>query len=99
MRTWRVLLGSMLVWTVHFFGAYIIASIFPERIIAARVLVAVLTLACLTALFWLTRRSLAQISQGDDELSGWVARLGAALGAIAFVALLWQAFPILFLKA
>lgn len=98
MHTWRFLLAGMLVWTVHFFGAYILASIFPERAIVARALAAVLTLACLAALAWLMRRSLAAIPQEGDELSGWAARLATLLGAIALVAVLWQAFPILFVR-
>lgn len=94
MHTWRLLLAGMLVWTVHFFGAYILASIFPERVLIARVLAAVLTFACLAALAWLTRRSLAMIRE-NDELSGWAARLATLLNAVAFVAVLWQAFPVL----
>lgn len=96
MRTWRFLLAGMLVWTVHFFGAYILASIFPERVVVARSLAAVLTLTCLAALVWLTRRSLAAIPQAKDEFSGWAAMLANLLSAIAIVAVLWQAFPILF---
>lgn len=98
MHTWRFLLAGMLVWTVHFFGAYILASIFPERALVARALAAVLTLACLAALAWLMRSSLAAIPHEGDELSGWAARLATLLGALAFVAVLWQAFPILFAR-
>lgn len=95
MRTWRFLLAGMLVWTVHFFGGYILASIFPERVVVARALAGVLTLACLAALAWLMRRSLAAIPQEGDELSGWAAMLATLLSAIAIIAVLWQAFPIL----
>jgi cytochrome bd-type quinol oxidase subunit 2 len=98
MRTWRFLLAGMLVWTVHFFGAYILASIFPERVVVARALAAALTLACLAALIWLARRSLAAISQERDELSGWAAMLATLLSAIAIIAVLWQAFPILVVR-
>ena len=98
MRCWRFLLGGMLVWAVHFFGAYILASIFPEHILVARILVGVLTLACLAALVWLIRRSLAATRHERDELSGWAGWVATLLNAIAFVAVLWQAFPILFVS-
>lgn len=96
MRTWRFLLAGMLVWTVHFFGAYILASVFPERVTVARVLAAVLTAACLAALVWIVRHSLFAIRQESDELSRWAASLATLLGISAAVAVLWQAFPILF---
>lgn len=96
MRTWRFLLGGMLVWAVHFFGAYILASTFPARVLVAQVLAAVLTIACLAALGWLTRRSLAAGRDAGDELARWAARVATLLNAAAFVAVLWQAFPILF---
>jgi hypothetical protein len=98
MQSWRFLLGGMLVWTAHFFGAYILASIFPDRIIVARVLAALLTLACLAALVWLIRRSLAAARRGQDDLSSWTGWVATLLGAIAFIAVLWQAFPILFVS-
>lgn len=98
MSSWRCLLGGMLVWTLHFFGAYILASIFPDRIIVARILAAALTLACLAALVWLIRRSLAAARQDRDELSGWAGWVATSLNAIAAVAVLWQAFPILFVS-
>jgi hypothetical protein len=98
MRTWRFLLGGLVVWTVHFFGAYAIASIFPERVLVARLLAGALTLGCLAALVWLTRRSIAAIRRESDELFGWAALLATLLNAIALVAVLWQAFPILLVK-
>lgn len=96
MRTWRFLLGGLVVWTVHFFGAYAIASIFPERILVARLLAGALTLACVATLVWLTRRGLAAIRREGDDFSGWAAMLATLVNAIALVAVLWQAFPILF---
>lgn len=98
MRTWRLLLGGMLVWAAHFFGAYAIASIFPARVAIARVLAAVLTAACLAALVWLTRRSIAAGRCESDDFSRWVAWLATLLNALSFVAVLWQAFPILLVR-
>lgn len=98
MHTWRFILAGMLVWTVHFFGSYILASTFTNRVMTAGALAAVLTFACLAALVQLSRRSIAGIAQDDDELSGWSAMLATLLNAAAFVAVLWQAFPIIFVN-
>ena len=29
MRAWLFILGGLIVWTVHFFGLYVLASVFP----------------------------------------------------------------------
>ena len=44
MRAWLFILGGLIVWTVHFFGLYVLASVFPDMAIA-RVLAGFLTLA------------------------------------------------------
>ena len=92
MRTWVFLLGGMLVWTVHFFGIYGLASIFLTTPLA-RILTGILTLACLAAVAWLARRSWAAYQAEQDEVSGWVALLATLINAISFVAVLWQGFP------
>ncbi len=95
MRTWVFLLGGMVVWTVHFFGAYGIASIFPERVLIAKLLAGGLTLACLAALAWLARRSWAAFNRKEDAVSDWIALLASLLNAVALVAVFWQGFPAL----
>ena len=92
MRTWAILLGGLIVWTVHFFALYIIASIFPGQG-TARWLSALATLLCLAAdiglLLWIRRA-------GDTLLNGWGASIGTVLAALSLVAVLWQGLPILF---
>ncbi|HUD29159.1 MAG TPA: hypothetical protein VMQ93_09830 [Novosphingobium sp.] len=86
MRTWAILLGGLLVWTVHFFGLYAVAEIAPSRI--ATVL---LTLACLAADGWLL--ALALRLGRADAFAAW--RRSVALGGVALslVAVCWQALP------
>lgn len=94
MRSWAILLGGMLVWTVHFFALYGIGSIFLSTTLA-RVLVAVVTLLCLAAAAWLLRGAL-RASRGEaDEFTAWKHRIAALIAGIALVAILWQGFPAL----
>ncbi|MFC0205858.1 hypothetical protein [Novosphingobium soli] len=86
MSTWFILLGGLLVWTVHFFGLYAIAEIAPSPLA-----VAALTLPCLladAALLVRLRRLPAR-----DGFGAW--RRSVALGgtAISLVAVCWQALP------
>lgn len=93
MRTWSFLLGGLLVWTVHFFGIYIFASVWLDTMVT-RVLTLVLTLLCLAAdavLLHAAARALRKIPA--DELDRWIA-LVAALGvALSCLAVLWQGLP------
>lgn len=92
MRAWAYLMGGLIIWAVHFFAAYIIASIFLTST-TARLLAIAVTLACLAAaaiLFrvgWRRRR--------DDRLDAWIDKIAAWSGAAAFVAVLWQGLPAL----
>ncbi len=95
MRAWAFILGGLLVWTVHFFGLYILASVFPDMLIA-RVLAGLLTLVCLAFdgyLLWQAARILK--SDGVEEVRRWKALIAALAAAISFVAVLWQGFPAL----
>ena len=91
MRTWAILLGGMIVWTVHFFALYIIGSIFLSTLLA-RWLVAGVTLFCIAAdvrlLFWIRARR-------DHLFDGWAASVGLILAGLSLVAVVWQALPIL----
>ncbi|MGB3930596.1 MAG: hypothetical protein WBL20_16760 [Sphingobium sp.] len=86
MKSWLLLLGGMLVWTVHFFGVYAIAEIAPR----AWPVVALTVLAVATDL-WLLRH----IRREPDSagFSGW--RRSVALGgaALSLVAVTWQGLP------
>ena len=95
MPGWLLALGGLLVWTAHFFGLYLIASIWLTTT-TARVVAGVFTLACLAADAWLLWRSApARRSEGSDGFDRWLlvlAFLGAALSALA---VLWQGLPAL----
>lgn len=88
MRSWRILLGGLIVWAFHFFGLYAIAEFAPNR-----VLVGALTVACLAADLWLLLRT--RSLRITDDFSAW--RRSVALGgaALSVVAVSWQALPAL----
>jgi len=95
MRTWAFLLGGLLVWTVHFFGLYIAASIFLDTD-ATRVLTLVLTALCLAADAWLLWRALPKLRTGNpDEMQHWVALIATLAIALSLLAVLWQGLPAL----
>lgn len=94
MRAWAILLGGLLVWTVHFFTLYAVASIFPGTLLA-RVLTGAVTLACLAAAAWLLRSALRAGRAEGDAFTGWTHRIAALAAGIALVAILWQGFPAL----
>ena len=95
MPTWLLSLGGLLVWAAHFFGLYLIASIWLTTS-TARVVALVFTVACLAAdgwIFW--RIAQARRAKGLDPLERWLlvlAVLGAALSALS---VLWQGLPAL----
>jgi hypothetical protein len=95
MRAWLLLLSGLIVWTVHFFGVYTAASLFPGTSLA-RWLTGLLTLAALgllAAAVFLVKGNTT--GRKDDNLSRWLeslALLGAALSAIA---ILYQGLPAL----
>ncbi len=95
MRTWAFLLGGLLVWAVHFFGIYIIASIWLTST-TSRVLALVLTGLCLAADGWLLWRAVPALrASRSDEVDHWIA-LVATLGiALSLLAVLWQGLPAL----
>lgn len=93
MRAWAFMLGGMIVWAVHFFALYIVASIFLTST-TSRVLTVLITLACLAAAGLLLQRSRRAIRhEGDDAFTRWQAYLAALTAALALVAILWQGLP------
>jgi hypothetical protein len=94
MRGWAFLLGGLLVWTLHFFALYGIASIFLTTPLA-RILVGIITLLCLAGLAVLTGRSWSLYRSEPDEVSGWLALIATLASAISLVAILWQGLPAL----
>ena len=95
MRAWLLLLGGMLVWTVHFFALYALGSIF-ETTAAARIGTIAATAACLAADAWILAMCLRTARRNDaDTVIGWPARLGAPVALLSLVAVAWQGLPAL----
>lgn len=93
MRAWAFMLGGMIVWTVHFFSLYIVASIFLTSL-TSRILTVAITLACLAAAGLLLVRAQRAIRRARaDAFSRWEAYLAALTAALALVAVLWQGLP------
>lgn len=88
MRTWAILLGGLIVWTVHFFGLYAIAEIAPQV-----GLVLALTAACLLADMLLLLRSRALPKA--DAFEAWRRSVAIGGAALSLLAVAWQALPVL----
>lgn len=91
MMSWRLLLGGMLIWALHFFALYGIGSIWFSSF-APRVLTILVTLLCLGGEAWLVARLSRRTG---DHLDGWMRHLSLAMAGLASVAILWQAMPAL----
>lgn len=95
MRSWLVLLGGLLVWTAHFFGVYIVASLFPGTALA-RWLTGLVTILALGALVVLARPRWSRAGRsGEDQLARWLDGLTLLGLALALVAVLYQGLPAL----
>ena len=92
MRGWTFLLAGPLVWTVHFFALYGIASIFLTTT-AARVLTILVSLACLAAVALLFVR--VRGAQPVDDPDAWMCRVSLLGIGISGIAVVWQALPAL----
>jgi hypothetical protein len=91
-RGWTFLLGGLIIWAVHFFALYIVASVFLTTPLA-RMLTLLISLVCLVAGVLLLAR--VWRSDGSTAMNEWT-RGVALLGAmISIVAVLWQALPAL----
>jgi hypothetical protein len=92
LRGWTFLLGGLIIWAVHFFALYIVASVFLTTPLA-RMLTLLISLVCLGAgVLLLVRIWRSDVSTAMDEWTRGVALLGAM---ISIVAVLWQALPAL----
>ncbi|WP_084690995.1 OB-fold domain-containing protein [Sphingomonas sp. SRS2] len=69
MRTWAFLLGGLLIWAVHFFSLYIVASIWLSSPLA-RGLTLLVTLACLGGILYLVVRG--RRHDGGTAMDRWV---------------------------
>jgi hypothetical protein len=90
-RKWALLLGGLVIWALHFFAIYGVASIFPRQA-AAHWLTILLTLPALigdAALLWISAGRRLASPQGD--LDAWMSDVAALGAALSFIAVLWQA--------
>ncbi len=92
MRAWLFLLSGLLIWVVHFFGVYLIGSVFPGTA-AARWLVGILTLACLAGAAFFLSLLAARWRSGGDPLSRWKDMLGLMGCGLALPAIAFQGLP------
>lgn len=92
MKAWTFLLSGLVVWAAHFFGLYVIGSLFPGDDLA-RWLVLALTFVCLGIaggfVFFIVRRGGVQ----DDTLDRWSSSLAGAGHGLALVAIAYQGLP------
>ena len=94
MRAWLFLLGGLIVWTIHFFGIYAVASILLDTLLS-RALVLLLTMLCLGADAAILIRALPRSRGGAAEPARWTMKLAALGAALSAVAVLWQGLPAL----
>ena len=88
MRSWLILLGGLLIWTVHFFGLYAIAEIMPHA-----GLVLLLSVICIAANLWLLHRT-RQMPAGEP-FAAWRRSVATGGALLSLVAVCWQALPAL----
>lgn len=92
MQCWRNLLGGFLLWTVHFFTVYIIASIFPGTTTAI-CLTVVSTLVMLVLTCSVAVRTFSADQHNFDGLQRWIYSLSLYGYALAGTAIIFQAIP------
>ena len=92
MRHLRNLLGGFLLWAVHFFAVYIIASIFPGTTTSI-VLILAITLVMLAITLWSTARTFRALQGASDGLHRWTISLSLFGYGLAGIAIIYQALP------
>lgn len=86
MKIWLLLLGGLLVWTVHFFGLYLIEEFGGGR--AAELLSFALTFICLGAI---TSMGVVLIKVREP----WLRTIGLTGAVLGLIAVAWQGLPLL----
>lgn len=98
MSRWLKLLGSLMVWALHFVGLYTISSIADLYTSASdpvsRVIGVIFTLGCLG----LVAAMAAWISRGTSREDGrrWERKLALAAAGVSALSIVWQAVPLAF---
>lgn len=89
------LLGGLIIWAVHFFLLYGIASVFPGKPIASvlSLAAAIPAIACDAILlgFAVVHR---RRRPSADDLRAWIIDIGAAGAALSIVAVIWQSLAV-----
>lgn len=92
MQFWRHLLAGLILWTVHFFAIYIIASLWPGTLFA-RILVLIATILLLAVVAWRSMLVLRKLRAVPDDLTRWSHGLALLGFALAGAAILYQGLP------
>jgi len=94
MRNWGLMLGGLLIWTLHFLGVYGVASVAdlsdPSTQALWRWLGVAFTGACLLGVVLIVLR--ARPSAQDV---GLYRQVGLGASAVSFIAIVWQSVPLL----
>lgn len=95
MPVWLLAMGGLLVWATHFFGLYLIASIWLTTD-TARMVALAFTLVCLAADGWvLWRTAPPRLATDIDGVDRWLLVLAFFGAALSTLAVLWQGIPAL----
>ncbi len=93
MRSWLLLLGPMLSWSIHFFAGYA-ASITIYNTGAIRPMVALLTIGCLALNAAILSTARKQI-RNSDALAQWLGGGSIALLLLSTVGIIFQSFTLM----
>jgi hypothetical protein len=95
-KRWGYMLGGLIVWTIHFLGVYVIASVADvaadDGHPLSRAAVGVFTVVCLIAAGGLTVVAARRWRRGGGEM-GFENAIAATGGAISVISILWQGLP------
>lgn len=94
MRDWGLMLGGLLVWTLHFLGVYGVASVAdlsaPPTAALWRWIGIALTGLCLLAVVVIVRRT-----RPSTQDPGLFRQVGLGACVLSFIAIVWQSVPLL----
>ena len=97
MRSWTYTLGGLLIWSVHFLGVYGIASLgdvitraedWPFRMAALA-----FSVLCLAGAGAATFVAVQRMRRAEEGVPSFMDQLAALGGAVAMIAIAWQALP------
>lgn len=92
MRIWADLLGGLIIWAVHFFALYLVASIYLTST-TSRILATAVTLGCLLAAGLFVWQAWSTGPDPEESFGSWSRRLALLSGIAVMIAILWQGLP------